>query len=305
MEALFEILLKDGFWFAVIRSTTPILLTTLGAMIAARAGARNIALEGTMLTASFVGVAASHFTQSAFLGLLFAVLSGIIMSNIIAYFALKLKSNIIISGISLNLMASGMTVFGLYLLTGDKGASTSLNSLVLPNINIPIIENIPVLGNILSGHNILTYVALILVFVVWAMFKYTKLGLRIKAVGESPEAAESVGISVNKVKYIALTMSGALAALGGAFLSMGYVTLFSAGMTSGRGYIALATQAMAGSNPVVGLLTSSLFGFAESMSNYLQGAKLPIEFIQMLPYLAIVVIYVIYCASKTKKENSL
>lgn len=305
MEALFDILLKDGFWFAVIRSTTPILLTTLGAMIAARAGARNIALEGTMLTASFVGVAASHFTQSAFAGLAFAVLSGIIMSNIIAYFALKLKSNIIISGISLNLMASGMTVFGLYLLTGDKGASTSLNSLVLPNINIPIIENIPVVGNILSGHNILTYVALILVFLVWIMFKYTKLGLRIKAVGESPEAAESVGISVNRVKYIALTMSGALAALGGAFLSMGYVTLFSAGMTSGRGYIALATQAMAGSNPVVGLLTSSLFGFTESMSNYLQGAKLPIEFIQMLPYLAIVVIYVIYCASKTKKENSL
>ena len=305
MEALFDILLKVGFWFAVIRSTTPILLTTLGAMIAARAGARNIALEGTMLTAAFVGVAASHFTQSAFAGLAFAVLSGIIMSNIIAYFALKLKSNIIISGISLNLMASGMTVFGLYLLTGDKGASTSLNSLVLPNINIPIIENIPVVGNILSGHNILTYVALILVFLVWVMFKYTKLGLRIKAVGESPEAAESVGISVNRVKYIALTMSGALAALGGAFLSMGYVTLFSAGMTSGRGYIALATQAMAGSNPVVGLLTSSLFGFTESMSNYLQGAKLPIEFIQMLPYLAIVVIYVIYCASKTKKENSL
>lgn len=305
MEALFDILLKDGFWFAVIRSTTPILLTTLGAMIASRAGARNIALEGTMLTAAFVGVAASHFTQSAFVGLAFAVLSGIIMSNIIAYFALKLKSNIIISGISLNLMASGMTVFGLYLLTGDKGASTSLNSLVLPSINIPIIENIPVVGSILSGHNILTYVALILVVLVWVMFKYTKLGLRIKAVGESPEAAESVGISVNKVKYIALTMSGALAALGGAFLSMGYVTLFSAGMTSGRGYIALATQSMAGSNPVVGLLTSGLFGFAESMSNYLQGASLPIELIQMLPYLAIVVIYVVYCANKTRKENSL
>ena len=303
MEALFEILLKEDFWFAVIRSTTPILLTTLGAMIAARAGARNIALEGTMLTAAFVGVAASHFTQSAFVGLLFAVTSGIILSNIIAYFALKLKSNIIISGISLNLMASGMTVFGLYLLTGDKGASTSLNSLALPNVNIPIIENIPVIGKIISGHNILTYVALILVLLVYIMFKYTQLGLRIKAVGESPEAAESVGISVNKVKYIALTMSGALAALGGAFLSMGYVTLFSAGMTSGRGYIALATQSMAGANPVVGLLTSGLFGFAESMSNYLQGINLPIEFIQMLPYLAIVVIYVVYCANKTKQEN--
>lgn len=303
MEALLTILLKEDFWFAVIRSTTPILLTTLGAMIAARAGARNIALEGTMLTAAFVGVAASHFTQSAFIGLLFAVLSGVILSNIIAYFALKLKSNIIISGISLNLMASGMTVFGLYLLTGDKGASTSLNSLALPNINIPIIESIPVIGKIISGHNILTYVALILVVLVYIMFKYTQLGLRIKAVGESPEAAESVGISVNKVKYIALTMSGVLSALGGAFLSMGYVTLFSAGMTSGRGYIALATQSMAGANPVVGLLTSSLFGFTESMSNYLQGINLPIEFIQMLPYLAIVIIYVVYCANKTKQDN--
>ena len=304
MEALFTILLKEEFWFAVIRSTTPILLTTLGAMIAARAGARNIALEGTMLTAAFVGVVGSHFTQSAFLGLLLAVLSGIIMSNIIAYFALKLKSNIIISGIALNLVASGMTVFGLYVITGDKGASTSLNSLALPNINIPAIENIPVIGNVLSGHNVLTYVGLLLVLLVWIMFKYTKLGLRIKAVGETPEAAESVGINVNRIKYIALTMSGALAALGGAFLSMGYVTLFSAGMTSGRGYIALATQAMAGANPVVGLLTSSLFGFTESMSNYLQGINMPIEFIQMLPYLAIVVIYVVYCANRTKKETN-
>lgn len=298
-----EILFREDFWFAVIRSTTPILLTTLGAMIAARAGARNIALEGTMLTASFFGVVGSHFTQNAYLGLLIAVLSGIVISNIIAYFALKLKSNIIISGIALNLMASGMTVFGLYILTGDKGASTSLNSLTLPSIDIPIIENIPVIGKILSGHHILTYVSLLMVVLVFVMFKYTKLGLRIKAVGETPEAAESVGINVNKIKYIALTMSGILASLGGAFLSMGYVSLFSAGMTSGRGYIALATQSMAGSNPVVGLLTSSLFGFTESLSNYLQGVNLPIEFIQMMPYLAIVIIYVVYCANQTKKEE--
>ncbi len=298
-----EILFREDFWFAVIRSTTPILLTTLGAMIAARAGARNIALEGTMLTASFFGVVGSHFTQNAYLGLLIAVLSGIVISNIIAYFALKLKSNIIISGIALNLMASGMTVFGLYILTGDKGASTSLNSLTLPSIDIPIIENIPVIGKILSGHHILTYVSLLMVVLVFVMFKYTKLGLRIKAVGETPEAAESVGVNVNKIKYIALTMSGVLASLGGAFLSMGYVSLFSAGMTSGRGYIALATQSMAGSNPVVGLLTSSLFGFTESLSNYLQGVNLPIEFIQMMPYLAIVIIYVVYCANQTKKEE--
>ena len=302
MQTLFEILLKEEFWFAVIRSTTPILLTTLGAMIAAHAGARNIALEGTMLTGAFIGVWISHQTQSAFMGVAAAVISGILISNIIAYFALKLKSNIIITGISINMIASGMTVFGLFLLTGGKGTSTSLNSLGLPDINIPFIQDIPVVGTILSGHNVLTYVALLMVVVVAIMFKYTKLGLRIKAVGENAEAAESVGVNVNKTKYIALCMSGALAALGGAFLSMGYVTLFTAGMTSGRGYIALATQSMAGANPVLGLFSSTLFGFSESLSNYIQGINIPIEFIQMMPYLATIIIYVIFCANQ--KENA-
>ena len=301
---LFDILFNQDFWFAVLRSTTPVLLTTLGAIIASRAGARNIALEGTMLTAAFVGVIGSALTQNVYLGLLMAILSGIIISNILAYFALKLKSNIILTGIAINLMASGATVFGLYLFTGDKGASTSLHSLALPNIDIPLIENIPIIGNVLSGHHILTYIGIILVVLIWIMFNNTTLGLRIKAVGENMEAAESVGINVNKIKYIALTMSGILAAMGGAFLSMGYVTLFSAGMTSGRGYTALATQAMANGNPIIGFLTSGLFGFSESLSNYLQGSSLPIEFIQALPYFTIFIVYIIYCARKNniKKE---
>lgn len=302
---LFDILFNQDFWFAVLRSTTPVLLTTLGAIIASRAGARNIALEGTMLTAAFVGVIGSALTQNAYLGLLMAILSGIIISNILAYFALKLKSNIILTGIAINLMASGATVFGLYLFTGDKGASTSLHSLALPNIDIPLIENIPIIGNVLSGHHILTYIGIILVVLIWIMFNNTTLGLRIKAVGENMEAAESVGINVNKIKYIALTMSGILAAMGGAFLSMGYVTLFSAGMTSGRGYTALATQAMANGNPIIGFLTSGLFGFSESLSNYLQGSSLPIEFIQALPYFTIFIVYIIYCARKNNMKKEL
>ena len=302
---LFDILFNQDFWFAVLRSTTPVLLTTLGAIIASRAGARNIALEGTMLTAAFVGVIGSALTQNVYLGLLMAILSGIIISNILAYFALKLKSNIILTGIAINLMASGATVFGLYLFTGDKGASTSLHSLALPNIDIPLIENIPIIGNVLSGHHILTYIGIILVTLIWVMFNNTTLGLRIKAVGENMEAAESVGINVNKIKYIALTMSGILAAMGGAFLSMGYVTLFSAGMTSGRGYTALATQAMANGNPIIGFLTSGLFGFSESLSNYLQGSSLPIEFIQALPYFTIFIVYIIYCARKNNMKKEL
>lgn len=303
MNTLIDILTNNQFYFVVLRSATPVLLTTLGAIIASRSGASNIALEGTMLSGAFSGVIVSAFTKSPWIGLLGAILTGFIISNILAYFALKLKSNIIITGIALNLMASGGTVFALYLITGDKGASTSLQSMTLPSIQIPLIDKIPVIGPVLSGHHILTYIGLILVLVIWAMFKYTSLGLHIRAVGELPESAESVGISVNKIRYIALSLSGILAGLGGAFLSMGYLSIFSAGMTSGRGYIALATQAMAAGNTLVGLATSLIFGFCDSLSIYLQGTKLPIEFVQMFPYLIIVIIYTIYSSLNSKKNK--
>lgn len=305
MEILNDIwaaLSVPDFYFAMFRSATPVLLTTLGAMVASRAGTNNIALEGTMLIASLVGVVVSAFTQSAWIGFLGAVFSGFVISNILAYFVLKLKSNAVISGIAINTFASGGTIFVLYLITGEKGASTSLHSLKLPSVNIPVIQDIPVIGTILSGHHILTYVALILVVVIWYMFKYTKLGMHIRAVGESPDAAESVGISVKKVKYIALVISGILTGMAGAFLSMGYVGLFSSGMTAGRGYIALATQAIAAGNAVIGMFASLIFGFCSSLANYLQSSGIPLQFIQLMPYLIIIVVYTCYCAMVEKNK---
>lgn len=290
------------FYFAMFRSATPVLLTTLGAMIASRSGTSNIALEGIMLISAFTGVVVSAFTQSALVGFLGAVFAGFVISNILAYFVLKLKSNAVISGIAINTLASGGTIFVLYLITGEKGASTSLHSLKLPSINIPVIQDIPVIGTILSGHHILTYVALILVFVVWYMFKYTKLGMHIRAVGESPESAQSVGISVNKVKYIALSISGILTGMSGAFLSMGYVGLFSSGMTAGRGYIALATQAISAGNAVVGMFASLIFGFCSSLANYIQSSGIPLQFIQLMPYLIIIIVYTWYCAMVEKRK---
>ena len=306
IQDLFHTLAMPEFYFAMFRSATPVLLTTLGAMIASRSGTNNIALEGTMLISAFVGVVVSAFTQSAWIGFLGAVFAGFVISNILAYFVLKLHSNAVISGIALNTFASGGTVFVLYLITGEKGASTSLPSLKLPSLNIPLIEDIPVIGTVLSGHHILTYTALVLVAVVWYMFKYTRLGMHIRAVGEAPDAAESVGISVPKVKYIALSLSGILTGMAGAFLSMGYVGLFSSGMTAGRGYIALATQAIAAGNAVVGMLASLLFGFCQSLANYLQSSGIPLQFIQMMPYLIIIIAYTVYCAmvehSRKKKQ---
>lgn len=296
LQNILNTLSLPEFYFAMFRSATPVLLTTLGAMISSRSGTSNIALEGTMLISAFVGVVVSAFSQSAWIGFLGAVFAGFVISNILAYFVLKLNSNAVISGIALNTFASGGTIFVLYLITGEKGASTSLPSLKLPSLTPPLIKDIPVIGTVLSGHHVLTYAALLLVFVVWYMFKYTRLGMHIRAVGESPEAAESVGIPVRRVKYIALSLSGILTGMAGAFLSMGYVGLFSSGMTAGRGYIALATQAIAAGNAVIGMLASLLFGFCSSMANYLQSSGIPLQFIQLMPYLIIVIAYTVYCA---------
>ena len=287
LQEILKTLSLPEFYFAMFRSATPVLLTTLGAMISSRSGTSNIALEGTMLISAFVGVVVSAFSQSAWVGFLGAVLAGFIVSNILAYFILKLNSNAVISGIALNTFASGGTIFVLYLITGEKGASTSLSSLKLPSVTIPVVKDIPVA-------------------VVWYMFKYTRLGMHIRAVGESPDAAESVGIPVKKIKYIALCLSGMLTGMAGAFLSMGYVGLFSSGMTAGRGYIALATQAIAAGNAVIGMLASLLFGFCQSLANYLQNSSIPLQFIQMMPYLIIIIAYTVYCAmvehNKKKKQ---
>lgn len=292
------------FVAAGIRVTTPILLAALGALVAEMAGTPNIALEGTMLFSAFIGVIISGFTQSLWLAVLGALLTGIVMSSILAYFSLKLKTDIIMAAIALNIFASGGTIYALYLLTGDKGSSASLKSLVLPSIDIPIIKDIPILGDILSGHHILTYVAIILVFLVQYMLYKTPLGLRIRSVGESPDAARSVGISVFKTQYTALIISGMLASLGGIFLSMGYVEWFARDMTSGRGFIALAAQALGGTSAYGVALGSLLFGFSEALSFSLQFLNIPYEVTQSMPFIITVGALAFYAWNKAKNKKN-
>lgn len=298
-----DLIFSSSFVFSIIRVTTPILYPALGSVIADRAGIPNIGLEGIMLMSALAGVVGSYFSGSALVGLLSAIAATILMSYFLAYFTLKLKTDVILGGIALNLFSSGATIFILYYLTGDKGTSASLPSKVLPNINIPIIKDIPVIGQIVSGHNVLTYLLIVLAIAVWYMFKHTALGLRLKAVGENPNAAESVGINVNKNRYIALIMSGVLAGLGGAFLSMGYVSWFSRDMTAGRGWIAIAAEAM-GLGSVVGtILTSILFGAASALSNVLQLVNMPVELVSIIPYVATVIGLVIYAIRETNKKK--
>jgi len=303
VNQILSVILNAEFGYSVLRVTTPILFATLGALIADKAGVTNIALEGIMLVSALTGVVFSALTASSWVGLFAAVIAGGLVGLFLAYCALKLRTDIILSGIAINLMASGGTVFALFLIAGDKGISSSLASKILPKLTIPGISSIPVIGTILSGHNVLTYLAFIMVAATFIFLYRTPLGLRIRAVGENPNAASSVGIGVTKIQYLALALSGMMAGFGGAYMSMGYVSWFSKNMTAGRGFIALAAEAMGGATPVGSMLTSLLFGFFDALSNTLQLMKIPSEFVNMIPYAATVIGLVVYAAQKTRREK--
>lgn len=287
------------FLFMWIRVATPILLAALGAVICDRAGVVNLGLEGIMLIAALFGVLGGAFGGGLIWGLIAGVGSALIVSAIFAYFHLVLKANAVLCGTAINTMAGGLTVFALQLATGEKGTSASLKSFSFPSIEIPVIKDIPILGDIISGHNTLTYVALIMVAVIYILLYKTPLGLRMRAVGENEDAAESVGQNVTKIRFIAILICGVLVGLGGMYLSMGYLDMFTRNMTAGRGFIALAACSMGQSTPVGALISSMVFAFFDGLSNILQMLRIPAEFIQMLPYLATIVGLTIYSIQKT------
>lgn len=299
-----DILFSADFLFVVLRVTTPILFATLAVTIASRSGVFNMAIEGIMLFAALVGVIFSAKYQNPWIGLLFALAAGALIGLLLGFMVLKLKTDAILAGVALNLMATGGTIFLLYLVSGDRGVSSSLKSMPLPNITIPFLESIPFLGTVLSRHNILTYAVFVAVIFVHILLYKTPLGLKIRAVGENSNAAESVGINVHKVQYIALALSGILAAFGGAFLSMGYLSWFTNGMTAGRGYIGLAANAMGGSTPIGGFVVSLVFGIADAMANVFQtGINIPYELVQMIPYITTIVGLAVYSYNLMKKKE--
>lgn len=304
METLVSLIFTTDFISSVIRVTTPILLATMAVLVSSRAGVLNISIEGTMLFSALMGVVGSSYTGSAWLGLLIAVISGVAFSYLLAFFHLRLKTDVILTGIALNLFSSGFTVFLLFMLTGDKGVSTKLASKVLPNINIPFIEDIPVLGKVISGQNFLTYAAVISVIALHIFLRKTRTGTYIRAVGESPEAVATAGKSVNNIRQTALLISGGLAGLGGAFMSMAYLSMFTKDMIAGRGFIALAAEAMGMSNPFLSFLASLLFGFADALSNNLQLINIPSELTRVVPYLLTIIALAIYAARAKAKSKS-
>ena len=281
LEQIMSMIFTASFGYAIIRITSPILFAALASVVAEKAGVTNIGLEGTMMFSSLFGVLFAYWTNNWFVGVIAAMLVGILIGLIIGIFALKLKTNIILAGTAINIAGSGGTIFFLYLFTGLRGNTASLTTpqMLTPKIDIPLIKDIPVIGSIFSGHSILTYVSFILVIVIWVLLYKTALGLRIRAVGENKNAADSVGVSVLKTKYIAIMISGALAGLGGAYMSMYYSQSWNTGIVAGRGFIALAAQAIGQGEPVGALLAS------------------------ILPYIVTIIGLAIYAVTQLKKSR--
>jgi len=297
------IITRPDFFYLALRSSTSLFFAVLAVYVCDVSGIVNIAVEGMMLMSAFWGMAVSTWTNSSFLGVLGGILSSIMLSALFAALYLKLKANPIMIGLSMNLFSAGFTVLLLNAFAGSKGTSISMKSKVLPNLDIPVLKDIPILGDVLNNHNVLTYIALVLIPLMYFMVEKTKWGLRMRAVGESEEMARNLGVDVRKVKTFVILLSGFLSALGGVFLSMGYVSWFSKNMTGGRGFIALAIQAFGGRSVYLSSLLAFLFGMTEIVSYNLQVFGFSVEAVKMIPFVLTMLLLVIF--SKIKSQNSL
>jgi len=268
-----------------IRISVPYTLAAIGGTFSERGGVVNIALEGILLNGAFTCVLATYYTGNPWVGVLAAVLGGVATALIHAIVSVTFKAEQIVSGLAINILAMGVTRFLLKVIFGSSSNSDRIVG--LPEWKIPLLKDIPVLETIVSSPLILGTVVII-VASQFLLFK-SVFGLRLRSVGEHPEAAESLGVSVTGMRYAGVLLSGALAGLGGAWLAMDQHS-FTDGMSSGRGYIALAAMIVGKWNPLGAAGACLMFGAAESLQMQLQGRNVPTQFIQMIPYLATIIV---------------
>ena len=292
-----------GLFAGTLQYATPLTFGALGGLISERAGVVNIALEGMMLTGAFFGIMSAQKTGSWELGLVGAAVFAALLALVHAVFAIHLRADQIVSGTAINILAAGITAFAFQDIYGDNGTPSTPT---IPNVHIAdvpvlhqllaainwVLQKIPGvrsiatgLGEVFSTLNLMTWLALILVLVAWAFLFKTSWGLRLRAVGEHPRAADTVGISVFRWRYLAVMTSGALAGLGGAYLSFGFLDAFTNQMTNGKGFIALAALVFGKWKPFGLLGATLLFGFASALGDQLQtNANISSDLVNILPY---------------------
>ena len=285
---------------ASINSATPILLAALGGAFTYYANVFNIAMEGMMLTGAYFGVIGSYFFGSWAIGLLFAIISSIILSILFSFFAVYLHSDEFVTGIAINMLALGSTTYLLRSTFHVKGAFISSKIIGVPSWRVPLLDHIPIIGNIISGYPSIVYVSFILAIIVDIVIFHTSFGLRLRATGEEEEATRSLGINPLTIKFYSAVLSGFFCGIAGAFLSLGYINLFSENMSNGRGWISLAIIILVKARPLGILILSLLFGFFEAFGIVLQNSPIPPQFTSMVPYIA--TLFALYVYTKQRKK---
>ncbi len=281
---------------------TPFLLAGIGGLMTELAGMLNIALEGLILIGAFFSVVFAASTGSLFLGVFFGIMMTILVSFIFGAITLYLKANVFITGLATNLLAGGLTTVLSFYLFGTKGILIFRELPSLPIFNVPILHGIPVIGDILFGHNILVYLGWLIVVVAWIVIYKTPFGYRLRGTGSNPEAMIAIGLKPQNYQMAGILISGFTCGLAGAVLTLN-LGLYVPYISSGRGWIALVIIILGGRTPFGILGAAFLFGLAESLSNYAQGfMDIPADFILAFPYMITVAVIVILSMIQQRKS---
>jgi simple sugar transport system permease protein len=297
LERLFNVTLL----VATLRTTTPILLVSLGGSFTTKAGIFNIGLEGQMLVGAFFAVIGTIFSGSPWVGVACGVLSALVLAYVFALMVVTFRANEVVVGLALNILASGMTVSLLKAIFGTRGSIFGHGLVGLPIIRLPFANDLGGFGQLVSGYTPLVYVAFLLVPVLLVFYHRTRLGLYIRVVGEKPEAAEALGLSIGRIRYTASLACGLLAGLAGAHLSLGYTTMFTENMSSGRGFMAVAILIFSNGDPLKIVLGCLVFGFSDALSLRLQTLGISSYLVLCVPYLvALVALFVLSYRSRLR-----
>jgi simple sugar transport system permease protein len=269
---------------SAVQAITPILLAALAGVLCGRVGVFNMALEGQMLIGAFAAVVGSYYLQSAFGGVVVAIVGAVVFSLILAYGATVFRGDPVVICIGMNLLASGLTAYLLRQMFGVSGTFQDPAIVGLDKIRIAAIQQIPVIGWGFGRQTLLTWLAWILVVVIAIILFRTPLGLRLRGVGERPDAAEALGVNVRAYRVVTVLVAGAIVGLAGAQLSLGTVNIFSEDMSAGRGWIAVVAVMLARDNPLYAAAACVLFGFSDAFSIRLQSEGLPNQITDIAPY---------------------
>jgi ABC-type uncharacterized transport system permease subunit len=274
-----------GLLLGTVALSAPLIFGSLGGVISERVGVVNVAIEGQLLAGAFLSAFVASVTGNPWIGLLAAMVAGMLVSFLLAAFSIKYIVDQVIVGVVLNVLVAGLTSF-LYSTVLTSNTPLFNSPPRFPRISIPFLSEIPILGPVLFRQTVIIYFMYVAVIVVWWALFHTKWGLRLRAVGEHPQAADTVGIKVNATRFWNVALAGAIAGFGGAYFTLGSVGGFTKEMTAGAGFIALAAVIFGRWDPIRATLAALLFGFATNLQNVLGaiGSGVPSEFLLMLPY---------------------